>query len=79
MRKKQSFCQSGSWNAAVTQLERMTWDVSSGQNYGDICQASLKASGLLAQGWISTGSDACTEDDVMCSVDNVKCFAIKLK
>ncbi|WP_127353367.1 shufflon system plasmid conjugative transfer pilus tip adhesin PilV, partial [Enterobacter hormaechei] len=72
-------CQSGVWVASSNRLERLVWNITSGQNYGDVCQASLASSGLSSQGWISTGSDACTEDEEMCSVDNVKCFAVRLR
>ena len=57
----------------------MVWSVNSGSNYGNVCQNYLNNNGLSSQGWIVTGSDACTEDGDTCSVDNVKCFAVRLK
>jgi len=72
-------CQSSVWTVAGKKgIEQRTWSVGSGDNYGDICQASLNSSGLNAQGWVVTGSDACTEDNKTCTVDNVKCFAVRL-
>lgn len=74
-----SFCQSGVWTpAGKNALERRTWSVGSGNNYGDACQASLNSQGLAALGWVATGSDACTEDNQNCTVDNVRCFAVRL-
>lgn len=78
-REQKSNCQYGVWKSSIQQLERMVWNVISGRNYGDACQTSLTSSGLINEGWIATGSDACTEDDEMCSTDNVKCFAVKLR
>ena len=72
-------CQSGVWaNSGEKKIQRYTWSVNSGNNYGDICQTSLNSSGLTAQGWIATGSDACTEDNQTCTIDNVRCFAVRL-
>lgn len=72
-------CQSGVWaNSAEKKIQRYTWSVNSGNNYGDICQTSLNSSGLTAQGWVATGSDACTEDNQTCTIDNVRCFAVRL-
>lgn len=72
-------CQSGVWAGAGNKaIERLTWSISSGNNYGDACQASLNSKGLTAQGWVATGSDACTEDNQICTVDNVRCFAVRL-
>lgn len=73
-------CQSGVWNkSGAGELQRMAWTIGSGNNYGDACQNSLVSSGMSKQGWVATGSDACTEDNQTCTVDNVMCFAIKLK
>lgn len=72
-------CQSGRWITGVKTLERKTWSMESGSNYGDICSSYLAESGLANQGWVATGSDACTEDDQFCTVDNVRCFAVRLK
>ena len=72
-------CQSGVWTpAGKNALERRTWSVGSGNNYGDACQASLNSQGLTALGWVATGSDACTEDNQTCTVDNVRCFAVRV-
>lgn len=72
-------CQSGVWSMlGKKSLERMTWTVGSGNNYGDACLSSLNSKGLAAQGWVATGSDACTEDNQTCTVDNVRCFAVRL-
>lgn len=74
-----SNCQSGVWAGAGNKaIERLTWSISSGNNYGDACQASLNSKGLTGQGWVATGSDACTEDNQICTVDNVRCFAVRL-
>ncbi|EBY0516382.1 TPA: hypothetical protein ACF7I6_004735, partial [Salmonella enterica] len=65
-------------------LERTTWfavepdDKNGGKNYGDICHAQLESSGMLADGWVATGSDACSEDEQYCTIDGVRCFAIRL-
>lgn len=72
-------CQSGLWNKGVKTLERKMWSMASGSDYGDICTSYLRSSGLINQGWIVTGSDACTEDTRDCTVDNVRCFAVRLK
>lgn len=73
------YCQSGVWMGAGNKIiERLTWSISSGNNYGDACQASLNSKGLTSQGWVATGSDACTEDNQTCTVDNVRCFAVRL-
>lgn len=72
-------CQSGLWNLGVKTLERKTWSMASGSDYGDICTSYLVSSNLIKQGWIVTGSDACTEDTRDCTVDNVRCFAVRLK
>lgn len=48
------------------------------KNYGNACQIYLNNSGLASQGWMLTGSDACTEDDDRCTIDNLKCYAVKL-
>lgn len=56
----------------------MSWTVGSGNNYGDVCLSSLNSNGLTAQGWVATGSDACTEDNQTCTVDNVRCYAVRL-
>lgn len=72
-------CQSGVWRTTgKNSLERMSWTVGSGNNYGDVCLSSLNSNGLTAQGWIATGSDACTEDNQNCTVDNVRCYAVRL-
>ncbi|EIW8458039.1 hypothetical protein MIL71_004164 [Salmonella enterica subsp. enterica serovar Reading] len=72
-------CQSGIWVGGSKTLESKTWSMASGSNYGDICSSYLVNSGLINLGWIVTGSDACTEDSRDCTVDNVKCFAVRLK
>lgn len=72
-------CQSGVWTNGAKKLERTTWSMASGSDYGDICSSYLVNTGLAGQGWIATGSDACTEDTRDCTVDNVRCFAIRLK
>ena len=72
-------CVNGLWKASSGTLENMVWSVNSGSNYGNVCQNYLNNNGLSSQGWIVTGSDACTEDGDTCSVDNVKCFAVRLK
>ncbi|EBR0765137.1 hypothetical protein BSE29_21745 [Salmonella enterica] len=75
-------CQSGIWRSRA--LERTTWfavepdDKNGGKNYGDICHAQLESSGMLADGWVATGSDACSEDEQYCTIDGVRCFAIRL-
>ena len=75
-------CQSGVWRSRA--LERTTWfavapdDKNGGKDYGDICHAQLDSSGMLADGWVATGSDACSEDVEYCTVDGVRCFAIRL-
>ena len=71
-------CINGIWKKNTGLLQSMVWTAVGGSNYGDICQISLNNNGLSAQGWIITGSDACTEDGESCTTDNVKCFAIKL-
>jgi hypothetical protein len=73
-------CKSGVWSKAYGSIERTTWIVSSsGSNYGDLCESSAESSGLTDEGWVVTGSDACTEDDEYCTVDNLMCFAILLQ
>lgn len=72
-------CQSGIWKIiGNNSLQRLTWTVGSGNNYGDVCLSSLNSNGLTAQGWVVTGSDACTEDNQTCTVDNVRCYAVRL-
>ena len=71
-------CVNGIWKKNSGSLQSMVWTAGGGSNYGNICQISLNNNGLAAQGWIVTGSDACTEDGESCTTDNVKCFAIKL-
>lgn len=72
-------CIDGVWKSPVS-LQTMT-SVLGGdhQNYGDICQRHLDNNGFSALGWVVTGSDVCTEDEHYCTIDNVKCYAIKLK
>ncbi|WP_445441046.1 shufflon system plasmid conjugative transfer pilus tip adhesin PilV, partial [Citrobacter freundii] len=37
-------CQSGAWaNSGEKKIQRYTWSVNSGNNYGDICQTSLNS------------------------------------
>ncbi|QMD48524.1 shufflon system plasmid conjugative transfer pilus tip adhesin PilV [Citrobacter freundii] len=72
-------CTNGVWAAGSSGLERTIFYLSGGSNYGDICQSYINNSGMAAQGWVSSGSDACTEDGNTCSVDNVLCYAIRLK
>lgn len=66
------------WQSSSARIERTQFLVSSGSNYGDICQSNINSNGMAAQGWVASGSDACTEDGNDCSVDNVRCFAIRI-
>ncbi|WP_434659352.1 shufflon system plasmid conjugative transfer pilus tip adhesin PilV [Klebsiella sp. MISC125] len=70
-------CVNGIWNI-TTSLKRMTFTISGEtKNYGDICQKYLDENGYTALGWVASGSDACTEDEEYCTIDNVRCFALK--
>lgn len=71
-------CVNGVWKSSSARIERTQFLVSSGSNYGDICQSNINSNGMAAQGWVASGSDACTEDGNDCSVDNVRCFAIRI-
>ena len=71
-------CVNGVWKSSSARIERTQFSVSSGSNYGDICQSKINSNGMAAQGWVASGSDACTEDGNDCSVDNVRCFAIRI-
>lgn len=71
-------CTNGVWKSSSARIERTQFTVSSGSNYGDICQSRINSNGMAAQGWVASGSDACTEDGNTCSVDNVRCFAIRI-
>ncbi|WP_411165317.1 shufflon system plasmid conjugative transfer pilus tip adhesin PilV [Klebsiella oxytoca] len=72
-------CIDGVWKSPVS-LQTMTFVLGGEhQNYGDICQRHLDNNGFSALGWVVTGSDVCTEDEQYCTIDNVKCYAIKLK
>ncbi|WP_431021597.1 shufflon system plasmid conjugative transfer pilus tip adhesin PilV [Escherichia coli] len=71
-------CVNGVWKSSSARIERTKFSVSSGSNYGDICQSKINSNGMAAQGWVASGSDACTEDGNDCSVDNVRCFAIRI-
>ncbi|WP_200599064.1 shufflon system plasmid conjugative transfer pilus tip adhesin PilV [Klebsiella variicola] len=71
-------CVNGVWKSSSARIERTQFTVSSGSNYGDICQSNINSNGMAAQGWVASGSDACTEDGNTCSVDNVRCFAIRI-
>lgn len=70
-------CVNGVWTN-TTSLKRMVFMISGEtKNYGDICQKYLDNNGYTALGWVASGSDACTEDDEYCTIDNVRCFALK--
>ncbi|HHH2891979.1 TPA: shufflon system plasmid conjugative transfer pilus tip adhesin PilV [Citrobacter freundii] len=71
-------CVNGVWKSSSARIERTQFLVSSGSNYGDICQSNINSNGMAAQGWVASGSDACTEDGNNCSVDDVRCFAIRI-
>ena len=71
-------CVNGVWKSSSARIERTQFLVSSGSNYGDICQSNIDSNGMAEQGWVASGSDACTEDGNDCSVDNVRCFAIRI-
>lgn len=71
-------CVNGVWKSSSARIERTQFLVSSGSNYGDICQSNINSNGMAAQGWVASGSDACTEGGNNCSVDNVRCFAIRI-
>lgn len=71
-------CVNGIWKNNNSTLRNMTWMLTGGKNYGNACQIYLNNSGLASQGWMLTGSDACTEDDDRCTIDNLKCYAVKL-
>lgn len=71
-------CVNGVWKSSSARIERTQFLVSSGSNYGDICQSNINSNGMAAQGWVASGSDACTEDGNNCSVGNVRCFAIRI-
>ncbi|WP_437891309.1 shufflon system plasmid conjugative transfer pilus tip adhesin PilV, partial [Phytobacter sp. V91] len=72
-------CINGIWRSPVS-LQTMTFMLGGDhKNYGDICQRHLNNNGLSTNGWVITGSDVCTEDEHYCTIDNVKCYAIKLK
>lgn len=49
----------------------------SGANNAGVCQQQLNNSGMAAQGWILSGTDYCTEDNGTCTVDGLKCYAVK--
>jgi hypothetical protein len=49
----------------------------SGANNSGVCQQQLNTSGMAAQGWILSGTDYCTEDNGTCTVDGLKCYAVK--
>jgi len=49
----------------------------SGANNSGACQQQLNTSGMAAQGWILSGTDYCTEDNGTCTVDGLKCYAVK--
>lgn len=71
-------CVNGVWKSPSS-LNRMTFMISGDhENYGDICQTYLNNNGLASAGWVATGSDVCTEDEKYCTVDNVRCYAIKI-
>ncbi|MFY2610544.1 shufflon system plasmid conjugative transfer pilus tip adhesin PilV [Achromobacter ruhlandii] len=77
-------CQGSVWRTqGKSLLERHTWFATAPgdwiKDYGDICQAQLDAGGMAADGWIATGSDACSEDGEECTSDGVRCFAIRLR
>ena len=73
-------CQSGVWRKSTVALQRTTWTVSgTGENYGDVCQAYIQSSGMINDGWVASGSDACTEDGEYCTYDNVRCYAVRLQ
>ena len=70
-------CVNGVWTN-TTSLKRMVFMISGEtKNYGDICQKYLDNNGYTALGWVASGSDACTEDEEYCTIDNVRCFALK--
>lgn len=70
-------CISGVWSS-TTSLKRMVFIISGEtKNYGDICQKYLDNNGYSALGWVASGSDACTEDEEYCTIDNVRCYALK--
>lgn len=73
-------CQYGVWRKPVSTLERTTWTIPGAvENYGDACQAYVQSSGMVNNGWVATGSDACTEDGQTCTFDNVRCFAVRMQ
>ena len=49
----------------------------SGANNSEVCQQQLNISGMAVQGWILSGTDYCTEDNGTCTVDGLKCYAVK--
>ena len=70
-------CVNGVW-ANTTSLKRMVFIISGEtKNYGDICQKYLDNNGYTALGWVASGSDVCTEDEEYCTIDNVRCYALK--
>lgn len=70
-------CVNGVWKSPSS-LNRMTFMISGDhENYGDICQTYLNNNGLASAGWVATGSDVCTEDSEYCTIDNVRCYALK--
>jgi hypothetical protein len=48
-----------------------------GANNSGVCQQQLISSGMAAQGWILSGTDYCTDDGGTCTVDGLKCYAVK--
>ena len=48
-----------------------------GANNSSVCQQQLNSSGMAAQGWVLSGTDYCTEDNQNCTVDGLKCYAVK--
>lgn len=72
-------CVSGVWKSLKGRIESTSWMISGDHvNYGNLCESTLASSGLSAQGWVVTGSDVCTEDEEFCTVDNLKCYAIRI-
>lgn len=72
-------CVNGLWKSSKGRFESTSWMISGDHpNYGNLCESSLVSTGRSAEGWIVTGSDVCTEDEEFCTVDNLKCYAVRI-
>lgn len=72
-------CVNGLWKSLKGRVESTSWMISGDHpNYGNLCESSLVSTGRSAEGWVVTGSDVCTEDAEYCTIDNLKCYAVRI-